>query len=365
MDLSSPAHCFQSIASLLAAGRTTPGLRTVFSIGRRVRNASLDYFGTLNGSSPFQLRYSDMKLLFAALRIQVDTRGKFIIQQSELLSGVKQRKTGLLEIVEESAGTTSLVKQIEDCVKQHAALGAQRQSVEARLGEIDAFQKENEEERVVADRLEKEEEKKKSMAAELESLTEVREELKCLLNEMELAEMKKELKVKEEEWARKKKEEETVEKTAESWTKKKKELETMCEGLEKEGMEVKAKKQELKRFQFQLIEVLDKQKEVREECQQKDKEWSEAKEKLEEAKEALGERSEEEIRAQMKAEMNRRRVRQQRQQRKQLDEELGRNREMLTALEKQIKEYEVEEKRMEALASSLDSWYVMRMGMSL
>ena len=38
---------------------------------------------------------------------------------------------------------------------------------------------------------------------------------------------------------------------------------------------------------------------------------------------------------------------------------------MLTALEKQIKEYEVEEKRMEALASSLDSWYVMRMGMSL
>ena len=79
----------------------------------------------------------------------------------------------------------------------------------------------------------------------------------------------------------------------------------------------------------------------------------------------MGERSEEEIRAQMKAEMNRRRVRQQRQQRKQLDEELGRNREMLTTLEKQIKEYEVEEKRMEALASSLDSWYVMRMGMSL
>ena len=152
MDLSSPAHCFQSIASLLAAGRTTPGLRTVFSIGRRVRNASLDYFGTLNGSPPFQLRYSDMKLLFAALRIQVDTRGKFIIQQSELLSGVKQRKTGLLEIVEESAGTTSLVKQIEDCEKQRAALEAQRQSVEARLGEIDVFQKENEEERKTQER---------------------------------------------------------------------------------------------------------------------------------------------------------------------------------------------------------------------
>ena len=120
-ESSSPLQQFRAITTCLGKEQSQQGSSILFSIGRRISGSSLEYFGSVQRSAPFPLRFSDIKSVLSALHIQVNTRGKFIIQQSELLSGVRQKKTGLLDIIEESVGSAPIVQRIEECEKQEKA----------------------------------------------------------------------------------------------------------------------------------------------------------------------------------------------------------------------------------------------------
>ena len=261
-ESSSPLQQFRAIPTCLSKEQSQQGSSILFSIGRRISGSSLEYFGSVQRSAPFPLRFSDIKSVLSALHIQVNTRGKFIIQQSELLSGVRQKKTGLLDIIEESVGSAPIVQRIEECEKQEKALRVQKESVEGRLKEIEAFQKANEEEWAIEKKLEGEQKEKEEAEVEWERAQRVERELEVLLSKQAVEAMWRRLEQREKEREEKKKEAEKCNTEYEKEKKKKKRVEEELRGVSKEVKEVKEKKQALKRLQLQLIDVLDKKSEV-------------------------------------------------------------------------------------------------------
>ena len=115
------------------------------SIGRQLRGNNLEYFARVNGGNAFLVKYSDICRLLESMSIHPQIRGKFIIQQSELLANIHQRNTALLEMIEETAGNVEIVKRLGELEKRQKALYAQRESVRQRLREIDLSVEENEE----------------------------------------------------------------------------------------------------------------------------------------------------------------------------------------------------------------------------
>lgn len=261
-ESSSPLQQFRAIPTCLSKEQSQQGSSILFSIGRRISGSSLEYFGSVQRSAPFPLRFSDIKSVLSALHIQVNTRGKFIIQQSELLSGVRQKKTGLLDIIEESVGSAPIVQRIEECEKQEKALRAQKESVEGRLKEIEAFQKANEEEWAIEKKLEGERKEKEEAETEWERAQRVERELEALLSKQAVEAMRKRLEQSAKEWEEKKKEAEECNVEYEKEKEKKKRVEEELRGVSKEVKGVKEKKQALKRLQLQLIDMLDKKSEV-------------------------------------------------------------------------------------------------------
>lgn len=261
-ESSSPLQQFRAIPTCLSKEQSQQGSSILFSIGRRISGSALEYFGSVQQSAPFSLRFSDIKSVLSALHIQVNTRGKFIIQQSELLSGVRQKKTGLLDIIEESVGSAPIVQRIEECEKQEKALRVQKESVEGRLKEIEAFQKANEEEWAIEKKLEGEQKEKEEAEVEWERAQRVERELEALLSKQAVEAMRKRLEQSAKEWEEKKREAEKSNAEYEKEKEKKKRVEEELRGVSKEVKEVKEKKQALKRLQLQLIDVLDKKSEV-------------------------------------------------------------------------------------------------------
>lgn len=261
-ESSSPLQQFRAIPTCLGKEQPQQGSSILFSIGRRISGSSLEYFGSVQRSAPFPLRFSDIKSVLSALHIQVNTRGKFIIQQSELLSGVRQKKTGLLDIIEESVGSAPIVQRIEECEKQEKALRVQKESVEGRLKEIEAFQKANEEEWAIEKKLEGERKEKEEAETEWERAQRVERELEALLSKQAVEAMRRQLEQSGKEWEEKKKEAEKCNTEYEKEKEKKKRVEEELRGVSKEVKGVKEKKQALKRLQLQLIDVLDKKSEV-------------------------------------------------------------------------------------------------------
>ena len=115
------------------------------SIGRQLRGNNLEYFARVNGGNAFLVKYSEICHLLESMSIHVQVRGKFIIQQSELLASIHQRNTALLEMIEETAGNVEIVKRLEELEKRQKALYTQRESVRQRLREIDLFVEETRE----------------------------------------------------------------------------------------------------------------------------------------------------------------------------------------------------------------------------
>ena len=161
----SPQEVFCSLSSLPKGNETLH-----ITVGRRLHNRSMDYFGRLDQSSPFPLKYSEICLLLESLAIQVNIRGKFIIQQSELLVNLRQNKTYLLEMIEECAGNGKIVTQIEELNKKRSDLITQKESVSSHLEEMKQFCEEHQSELELAERVKEMEAKVETLKKEEEAL---------------------------------------------------------------------------------------------------------------------------------------------------------------------------------------------------
>lgn len=119
--------------------------RLMLSVGRRLHRTTLEYFARLEGGKPFPVKHTAICDLMEAISIQSQTRGKFILQQSELLASVRQRSTTLLEIIEETAGNSRIVARLGELEKRQKALYGQKESIQQRMHEIEMFVQANEE----------------------------------------------------------------------------------------------------------------------------------------------------------------------------------------------------------------------------
>lgn len=140
----STPETFQLLPAVLAQPSFTPTPFTV-SVGRRLRKNTLDYFASIDDGDSFVIKFSAINNLLNALGIPSNVRGKFIIQQSELLTTLRQRNTSLLEIIEECSDSSPLVEAIARTEKKLDALHEQRESVKTRLEEIEVFVENNKE----------------------------------------------------------------------------------------------------------------------------------------------------------------------------------------------------------------------------
>ena len=252
------------------------------TVGRRLRNRSLDYFGRLNQSSSFPLKYSEICLLLESLAIQVNIRGKFIIQQSELLVNLRQSKTYLLEMIEECAGNGKLVTQIEELLKKRADLITQKESVSTHLEEMKQFCEEHQSELELAERVKETEEKVETLKREEESLVERERGLRRIvllrLDEEYPARMES-LKAKMESidselnglWSEKNEKETILGEKEKEKRAADKRLDQKQAEFNRIASERKRLKRELKQEQEKLLYTLEKKKEVRSQLEEQSK----------------------------------------------------------------------------------------------
>ena len=192
-----PLQTFLSSLPNSICGQLTPSSnssRLMLSVGRRLHRTTLEYFAGLEGGKPFPVKHSAICDLMEAMSIHSQTRGKFIIQQSELLASVRQRSTTLLEIIEETTGNGRIVARLGELEKRQKALYGQKESIQQRLHEIEMFVQANEE---IMDAFEKRKEvtKEREEMEQRTKMNEVKEViLSFLLGCISLKEM-------EEDWA--------------------------------------------------------------------------------------------------------------------------------------------------------------------
>ena len=251
----------------------------IISVGRRLHRSTLEYYGRMNGGDMFNVKYAEICSLLEALSIQVNIRGKFIIQQSELLSGIRQRNTTLLEIIEESSGNESIIQRLSELEKKQSALYEQKESVRERVEEIERYENEN-----------KEMETMKNQSLELtEEINELEHSQQKMMIEVKVNEYALST-VRREEWeTRKKRLKEEIEENERVLREMNEEINTMVQERvlkEKEGLAVRerllevqqesekrrivrrSERRELKQIQEELIVNLDNQKQLREKMDQ-------------------------------------------------------------------------------------------------
>lgn len=266
----SPQDVFCSLSTLPKGSET---LR--ITVGRRLRKSSMDYYGRLDQGKAFPLKYSEICQLLESLAIQVNIRGKFIIQQSELLVNLRQSKTYLLEMIEECAGNGKLVAQIEELTKRRSNLITQKESVSNHLEEMKQYCEEHHSELELADRVKDTEEKVETLKKEEEELAKRERELRRVV----LLRLEEEYPAKMEGWKAKI---EAIDSELDEILKEKSERETIISEKEKEkraadklldqkqgelnrlSSERKRLQRELKQEQEKLLYTLEKKKEVRE-----------------------------------------------------------------------------------------------------
>lgn len=233
----------------------------------------------MNDGEMFNIKYADICSLLEALSIQVNIRGKFIIQQSELLSGIRQRNTALLEIIEESTGNGYIIQRISELEKKQAALCAQKESVKERVEEIERYEEENKEmETMKTKSIQLIEEMKELERNQEEALVEIKVNEYALstecLSELETKEMRMEKEIKEVE--RNLKEiDDKIKSTVKERVSKEKEGLGMKEKLQKIQQEYERQRathqkerRELKQVQEELIVNLDNQASLKERINQ-------------------------------------------------------------------------------------------------
>ena len=70
-ESSSPLQQFRAIPTCLSKEQSQQGSSILFSIGRRISGSSLEYFGSVQRSAPFPLRFSDIKSVLSALHLSL------------------------------------------------------------------------------------------------------------------------------------------------------------------------------------------------------------------------------------------------------------------------------------------------------
>ena len=184
----STLETFQKLPTVLAHPSSAPTPFTV-SVGRRLRKNALEYFASINDGEPFVIKLSAINDLLDALGIPSNVRGKFIIQQSELLTTLRQRNTSLLEIIEECSDSSPLVEAIARTERKLDALREQKQSVKARLEEIDMFVESNKEMEALQMRAQEEQTRLHSKETETKRSRAESLALQYLLAEIQLKEL--------------------------------------------------------------------------------------------------------------------------------------------------------------------------------
>ncbi len=252
---------------------------SIVSVGRRLHRSTLDYYGRMNNGDVFNVKYAEICSLLEVLSIQVNIRGKFIIQQSELLSGIRQRNTTLLEIIEESSGNESIIQRLSELEKKQSALYEQKESVKERVEEIERYENEN-----------KEMETMKNQSMELiEEMNELELNQQKLMVEMKVNEYALSTVRKEECEKRKRSVKEEIEENEKALREMSEEISTMVQEKvvkEKEGVAVRerllevqqesekrravrrSERRKLKQIQEELIVNLDNQKQLSEKVDQ-------------------------------------------------------------------------------------------------
>lgn len=217
---------FGQLAEYLKNPATTVNAKTVITIGRILKNHSLEYIGSFQKRPVKTIKYTEIRDLLEALSIQIDTKGKFIIQQSALLASVRQKNTGLLEIIEDSIGNTAAINALSDLQKKQSDLERQQEGLVSRREEIERYRHEKESEIEL-------EKKRCELDAELNKF---KEEMSQVSEEREMLRQKRkqvELQIHQEK-------EEQILNQINELKKKKKELEGMWE----RGEEERVKKEE-------------------------------------------------------------------------------------------------------------------------
>lgn len=262
---------FEQLVLYFQAPTITQNATSTISIGRRIHNTTIEYFGAINASSYKTLRFGEIQRFLESLSIQINTKGKFIIQQTSLLLSLQKKNTYLLEIIEESIGNKPHIEACADLMGKQKDLEGQRDCFKKRKEEIERYRHDNEHEFELEQRDADVRKEIQECDDVVNDLIQKKNELSNTLCQMEYDKMKKketELKRKQEEvheeeqrndeeQARKEKALQEIQK---QW------MELKHESTEKEFM-IKQLREQLRENQERLIINLDKQKELSEQDQ--------------------------------------------------------------------------------------------------
>ena len=220
---------FQDVIEYLKAPIMLMHTDTHITIGRRLNHNNSEYYGRIGDQACQTLRYQDIVHFLQSLSIQINTRGKFILQQSALLHSIQQHNTSLLDIIEESIGNADLIERIQSTKRKIVDLEKQKKELEIRQEEIEHFKEKNE-------YLIEVDEKKTTIEREME-------EMKKKVDECNEKIQRNEFELKQLEFVEKQKEKEALE---EEKRKEEREMEEIEKKLEKAEKEWNVQREECK-----------------------------------------------------------------------------------------------------------------------
>ena len=156
---------------------TTINAQSTITIARVLHNNSSEYLFKIE-NKPYQtIKYSDVCELLNRLSIHINTKGKFILQQSSLLNLFRQKDTVLLEMIEDCNGNTQILEEIEAYEKKQKDLEGQKTELLHRKEEIEDYRIENEKERELDVKRKEMEKKEKERSEKLRKIEEKKEEV--------------------------------------------------------------------------------------------------------------------------------------------------------------------------------------------
>lgn len=196
--ISSSINTFNQLLTFLKNPPFVMNGSSTITIGRCYHNHSLEYIGSFQKSPQQIIKYSDIKELLESLSIQINTKVKFIIQQSTLLLSIRQKNTTLLDIIEESIGNQTIIKQLDALRKKEEDLKNQKEELSLRKEAIEKYRVEKEKEYELEKKRVALEEEENNVKTDMERIDEERKECMRMLMIVKLEEKeKKEVRMKE------------------------------------------------------------------------------------------------------------------------------------------------------------------------
>lgn len=189
--ISSAINSFNQLLTFLKNPPFVMNGNSTITIGRCYHNHSLEYIGSFQKTPQQIIKYSDIKELLESLSIQINTKAKFIIQQSTLLLSIRQKNTMLLDIIEESIGNQLIIKQLDDLRKKEEDLKNQKDMLSLRKEAIEEYRIEKEHDYELEKKRVALVEEERNVKKEMERVDEERKESMMMLMIAELEEKEK------------------------------------------------------------------------------------------------------------------------------------------------------------------------------